>query len=105
MAELVSAGIKVAVSVKEDNFVRGLMWEASWQYATSKDRLSPQQTLVLVTWHAAQVADIGQKSGLLSLGPDVQLNMFSQDPILDGFESKLMVIVHGKWVKSHPKQF
>ena len=114
-------GVKVGLGFAEDNFARGLVWEAGWVYATSssifqsnnlteKDRLVSHEALGMVTWDMAEITGMKGLAGEIRVNEPARYLVYNADPIqgmhqLGGLASHLQMIMDEDHVVCHPKQF
>ena len=112
---LMKAGVKVGVSFSEDNFARGLIWEAGWVFQDAKSAaralkqqgMSAKEALGMITWNVADM--FGIKAGRLVEGELANVLVYNSDPIegahgLGSLHSRLEMIVDGTTVRCHPRQ-
>lgn len=112
------AGVNVGLGFEEDNFARGLLWEAAWIYQDSvraseaigsNDAMTPSEAIGMITWDAAEINGANKELGKIVVGDDVSLNGFNADPILGwqgmgGLHSHIKLVISGSTVVCNPSQ-
>ena len=91
----------MGLSVAEDNFQRGLLWEAGWVHADSPE-LSVQEMLGMVSWNVADLYGLADGVGRIVAGTRANLVLHSGEP--GQLSSRLMMIVDGSKAECDPKQ-
>jgi hypothetical protein len=106
---LQAADINVAISVEQDNLVRGLIWEAGWQvadlpgYDSFSDFEIAQRTAALVTWNAAKAFGIDDVVGTIEVGRKV--NFVVYDGVPGTLAAKVILVVDSDIVESNTEQY
>jgi hypothetical protein len=109
--KLQTAGLNVGISVKEDNFIRGLIWEAGWQiadlpgYTTFTDFEIAQRTAALVTWNIAKAFGIEDLVGTIKTGQKPNFVVYSDVP--GTLSAKVLLVVDGEIsiIENKPGQY
>ena len=101
------------MSVDEDNFIRGLRFEAAWKYAETLGResseLSRHEAIGLITWNVADAFMLNQNvsvtensMGRVKIGKRASFIVLNGDPL--SLKSKIQVFVDGKKSLCRPTQ-
>jgi hypothetical protein len=107
--KLQKAGVNVAISVKEDNFVRGLIWEAGWQvadlpgYESFTDFEIAQKTAALITWNVAKAFGIDDVVGTIKVGRKPNFVVYNGVP--GTLAAKVTLVVDSDVVESNTAQY
>jgi hypothetical protein len=105
---LEKAGVNVGLSVKEDNFIRGLIWEAGWQVADLPDYESfsdfeiAQKSAALVTWNVAKAFGIQDKVGSIRIGTKPNFVVYNDVP--GTLSARTVLVVDGELVETSTAQ-
>ena len=97
---LAKAGVSVGLSFTEDNFQRGLIWEAGWAKADAPD-LSVEDVIGMVSWNMAdayQLKDIGK----IQNKKRASFILYSGEP--GQLSSHILLIVDGVDIQCNPQQ-
>ncbi|KAJ3306445.1 hypothetical protein HDV03_005055 [Kappamyces sp. JEL0829] len=109
LEKLRSAGVTVGVSVKEDNFVRGLIWEAGMIYYGLNDYEKwdtfrrAKEAVALVTWNVAKAYGLDAKIGTIAVGRRPNFVVYDGPP--GTLEAKVRMVVDGELVEVDTEQF
>ena len=105
---LQSAGINVGLSFPEDNFFRGLIWEAGWAIKdlTSSDQFSDfefaKKAIALVTWNVAKAFGIEHR-GLIQVGQPPNFVVYNGVP--GTLKAKVSMVIDGELVETNTAQY
>ena len=101
------AGVTIGLGTNEDSSVRGLMFEAAWQYADSNDpsaskiesKMSESEAIGLVTWNVADILGIDKKisAGRIKIGMVPRLVGYKGNPL--SLNSCQLIVIDEKVVK------
>jgi hypothetical protein len=104
---LLRAGVKVGLSVPEDNFLRGLIWEAGWKVSDFSDRPKmndfefAKQVVSLVTWNVAEM--YGIDAGTIAVGK--RANFVVYDGVPGTLSAKVKLVVDGDLIETETTQY
>jgi hypothetical protein len=113
---LSKAGVKVGLSFVEDNFFRGLMWEAAWVYGQTQDAnralknmsmtLSSSDALGMVTWNVGDLMGLPPSTARIEIGKPASFIMYgdSNHPIENEMYAKVTLIADSGKLQCHPIQ-
>ncbi|KAJ3078292.1 hypothetical protein HK102_004600 [Quaeritorhiza haematococci] len=116
------AGVPVGLTPLEDNFVRGLLWEAGWAYADSQhvssiartlksisehdQGLTKSEAIGLITWNVAGAmgidAEKAEYAGRIQIGKWAGLVAYLGCPL--EFGARIQLVSDGRRVLVHPVQ-
>lgn len=105
---LQSAGVNVGVSFTEDNFARGLIWEAGWQIADLPDYQSlddfqiAQKSAALTTWNIAKAYGL-ENVGTIQVGR--RPNFVVYDGVPGTLAAEVTLVVDGNLVETNTTQY
>jgi hypothetical protein len=106
---LKAARINVGVSVSEDNMARGLIWEAGWKIADSKDFKNmsvfefAKNSAALVTWNIAKAYNLQDVAGEIRVG--MKPNFVVYDGVPGTLQAKVKLVVDGDLIESKTEQY
>jgi hypothetical protein len=73
------AGVKVGLSVPEDNFQRGLLWEAGWA-RVDDPKMNISESIGLVTWNIADMYNLPDGTGRILPNTPARFILYSGEP-------------------------
>ena len=85
----------------EDNFQRGLIWEAGWAQADAPS-LTLQDVLGMVSWNIAHMYGLNQ--GVAQIVPSTRANFVLYSGTPGQLSSHLLMIVDGSQTVCNPSQ-
>ncbi|KAI8904734.1 hypothetical protein EDD86DRAFT_212675 [Gorgonomyces haynaldii] len=98
-------GVNVGLSVLEDNFIRGLIWEAGWQIEDAYEDLSEfekaKKAVALVTWNVANAYGIPERASL-RVGDKANFVVYSGRP--GSLEARVVLVVDDDVVETETEQ-
>lgn len=96
------AGVNVGLAFGEDNFQRGLIWEAGWALADAPLDLSVQDVVGMVTWNIASAYGLDKDVGRIREGAKAGFVVYGGTP--GELSSKPLMVVDGSWTTCNPSQ-
>lgn len=113
VARLIEKGINVGVSTDQDNFARGLIWEAGWAATEYFESLSittpvPDEFAVakfavsLATWNIAKAFKLTSNRGNIQIGEHA--NFVVYDGVPGTFDARVLLVVDTDVVESSCSQ-
>ena len=99
---LKKANVTVGLAMAEDNFQRGLIWEAGWALADAPLELTVQDVVGMVTWNIAKAYGLDKDSGRVHVGTRADFVLYGGTP--GELSSKPLMIVDGAWTTCNPSQ-
>jgi hypothetical protein len=100
---LVNHNVNVGLAMSEDNFQRGLIWEAGWARADAPKTLTTHKAIGLVTWNIAKAYGIQDSgAGSIRVGDRVNALLYSGEP--GRLSSHLWLLLDGPRIICNPKQ-
>ena len=102
---LKSHGIRVGVSVNQDNFVRTLLWDAGWTVADLHEDLSgfefAKESIALVTWNIAEMFGLQDR---VSIKVGEKANFVVYDGVPGTLSANVVAVVDGTVVENDTEQ-
>jgi hypothetical protein len=95
------AGVKIGLSVPEDNFQRGLLWEAGWA-RVDDPKMSISESIGLVSWNIADMYDLPYGTGRIIANTPARFVLHSGEP--GSLSSKPKLIIDSTRNDANPEQ-
>lgn len=73
------AGVKVGLSVPEDNYQRGLLWEAGWA-RVDDPKMTISESIGLVSWNIADMYNLPHGTGRIIVNTTARFILHSGEP-------------------------
>ena len=107
--KLKDAGVNVGIATKEDNLIRGLIWEAGWMVSDLQEHQKMNQfefakeVASLLTWNIAKALQLEDKVGSIRLG--MKPNFVVYDGVPGTLSAKVRLVVDGEKIENDTDQF
>lgn len=101
MSILREAGVRVGLSVPEDNYQRGLLWEAGWA-RVDDSKMSISESIGLVTWNIADMYNLPYETGRVIEHTKARFILHSGQP--GSLSSLPKLIIDTTKIVSNPEQ-
>ncbi|KAJ3273639.1 hypothetical protein HDV01_004248 [Terramyces sp. JEL0728] len=108
-SQLLAAGVNVAISGPEDNFIRGLIWEAGWivadlpNYHELSDFEKAKHAASLLTWNVAKAFKLEGLVGTINTGSPARFVVY--DDIPGTLKAKVTLVVDQDIVETDTDQY
>ncbi|KAJ3320467.1 hypothetical protein HDV06_005290 [Boothiomyces sp. JEL0866] len=108
-SQLYDAGVNVAISGPEDNFIRGLIWEAGWivadlpNYHELSDFEKAKHAASLLTWNVAKAFKLEGLVGTIAVGSPARFVVY--DDIPGTLEAKVTLVIDQEIVENETNQY